>query len=250
LFNQFTEGFGIKLIASISQAAEGWNDTTWSVVRKDVWDAGSVRTLADVKGRKVEGGPDGSPVRMLILNLLKKAGLTRKDVEFSERFRSGPDIVALRQKEAIDIAAAPEPVVTQLEATGVAQRWLGYRDLSGGLQDSLLASSGKFLADNRDALRRFLRAYLKAVKEVDAAGSRWTPEMTSLLVKWTGLPENVLRQIPGPAYVGQYGVINLDSIRQQQDFWHAEGLVKTLIDPALVVDASIIEQARADLGLK
>jgi NitT/TauT family transport system substrate-binding protein len=61
-FNQKSEGFGIKLIASLAQAQAGWHDTNWLLVRKDIWDSGTIKNFADMKGHVVEGGPTGSPV--------------------------------------------------------------------------------------------------------------------------------------------------------------------------------------------
>jgi NitT/TauT family transport system substrate-binding protein len=50
-FNQFSEGFNVKLIGALSASKKGWNDTTWLVVRQDVWDSGAVRAPKDLRGK-------------------------------------------------------------------------------------------------------------------------------------------------------------------------------------------------------
>src|SRR6185436_10832290 len=45
LFNQRAEGFDTKIISSIGQPAPGWHDTSWIIVRKDLYDSGAIRSL-------------------------------------------------------------------------------------------------------------------------------------------------------------------------------------------------------------
>src|SRR5262245_20794272 len=94
-FNQYQEGFGVKLIASNAHGKDGWHDATWLMVRKDVWDSGKLKTFADMKGMTIEGGPRGSPVYLTVTQAMRRGGLTMKDVVFVERLRAVSDALPI-----------------------------------------------------------------------------------------------------------------------------------------------------------
>jgi NitT/TauT family transport system substrate-binding protein len=129
LFNQYADGFGIKLIAANEATHDGWNDTTWVIVRKDLWDSGAIRSITDLKGRAVDAGPEGSPVNFLLNQVLKKAGLTRADVKYSTRAVSPPDWIAGFRNNAFDAVSAVEPVVTQIVEQGYGVRLTSPREI-------------------------------------------------------------------------------------------------------------------------
>lgn len=249
-FNQHAEGFGIKLIASLAESKKGWHDTMWMMVRKDVWDTGAIKTYADLKGRKVEGGPKGSPIYLTTLTALKQGGLTVKDVVFTERMRSVSDVLVLMRNKAIDFISIVEPIAGRLEAEGLAVRWKAANEVLPNYQEAFLAANPKFLAEKRDVVKRFLLAYLKGAKDVMAGNGKWTPDMRAAMAKYAKLTDDVLQKIPGPQHAGQMGKIELPSIERQQDLWIAEGLVKVKTPIKDLIDTSIIDEIRKEAGIK
>src|SRR5262249_16798388 len=102
-FNQSTEAFAIKLIASNQQSPKRCLDTMWVMVRQDVWDAGKIKTLADLKGLTIELGPKGSPVYLTSTQAILQAGLSPKDVTTQERLRAVSDALPLFKNKAMDV---------------------------------------------------------------------------------------------------------------------------------------------------
>lgn len=249
-FNQYSEGFGIKLIASMVEAKEGWNDTSWIMVRKDVWDAGQVKTPADLKGKVIDGGPDGSPIMLLMRQAMAKGNVTTKDVTYSGKFRAPGDWLAAFRNKAADVISIVEPVATQLEQEGLGHKWLSYKDVMPWYQEFYLASSAKFLSEKRDVAKRFLTAYLAGARVVHASGGKWTPELIRVMAKYTKLPEEMIVRSGGPTYVGQMGAIRLDSIERQQQFWLDTGMLKDKVEAAKLVDASLINEVRKSAGIR
>lgn len=243
LFNQQSGGFDIKVIASMVESRAGWHDGAWILVRKALWDAGTVRSVADLKGRSVDGGPDGSSISFMLNQALLGAGMTRADVKYSGRFTSPADWVAALANDAVDAFAAVEPFATQFEQRGLVARLVSSATIMPWFQESFFVASAKYVETNRDVVKRFLMAYVKAAREVDAAGGKWTPDQLAILAKWTRVPEATIGQIPGPQYYGQLGRVKVDSLIRQQDYWASIGQVKTKIDVASLVDATIIEEA-------
>jgi NitT/TauT family transport system substrate-binding protein len=223
-FNQYAEGFGIKLIASNAHAKQGWHDTMWMMVRKDVWDAGKIKTLADLKGMTIELGPKGSPVYLTSTQTILAAGLSLKDVTATERLRAVTDALPLFKNKAMDVITIVEPIVGRLEAEKLAVRWKPSHELLPWFQESYLAANPKFLTEKRDVTKRFLKAYLKAAKEITDGGGKWTPDTLAAVVKWSKFPKEVIEKIPGPQHVGQMGAIDTASIERQQKIWMEAGL--------------------------
>ena len=235
-FNQFSEGFNVKLIASASSSHEGWNDTTWLVVRQDLWDAGTIRKPADLRGKTIDGVAPGSPIDFLALTTIANAGLTDADVHYGNKFRDAPSWLTALRNKAVDVQGVPEPVATQMEAEKLGHKWIGLSSQAPWFRESFVAVSAGFARNHPKELVSFMRAYLRAARDVNATNGKWTPELVATLVKWTQLPEDVIRRIPGPAYAGD-GRIDTASVARQQEFWHAKGLVpnpapvESFVDP-------------------
>ncbi len=248
-FNQYSEGFGVKLIASNAQGKAGWNDTTWLMVRKDVWDSGKIKTFADMKGYKVEGGPKGSPVYLTTTQALLQGGLTMKDVEFTERLRAVTDALPIFQNKGAEFLSIVEPIVTRLEVEGLAVRWKASYEVMPWFQESFLAANPKFLTEKRDVAKRFLRAYFKACQDVTAGAGKWTEETLNATVKWSKFPKEVIEKIKGPQHCGQYGRVDTASIQRQQEIWMQAGMVKEKTPLEKMVDTSIVDEVRKEMNL-
>jgi NitT/TauT family transport system substrate-binding protein len=247
-FNQGGQGFNVQLIAALTEAHKGWNDTTWIVVRQDLWDNKSVRTLADLRGKRIDGDASGSLVDYLCRIALQKGDIPLSAVTYTTKLNDNASIYAALRNKAIDVMGTVEVVVTQLEQQKLAHRWLTTQDIAPGVQESFLAASPQFLKTKRDAARRFLMGYLKAAHEIEATGGVWTPELIRTVVKWSGIAEDIIKSVPGPAY-NSLG-LKPDSVLRQQKFWVAAGLVQTPAPLSAIVDTTILADARRSMGLR
>ena len=248
-FNQYSEGFRLRLITALISPRAGWHDSTWVLVRKALWDASAVRAPADLRGRMVDGGADGSPSMFLTNQALSAGGLTPADVRYTERFRTPPDFLAAFRNGAADVLSAPEPVAAQLEAEGLAHRWLSARDLAPWFQETFLAASPTFLERRRPVARNFLMAYLKGAAEVTACNGQWTPELRQTVSRWSGVPDLHLSLIDGPVYPGDRGEIDTELLARQQQYWVAQGKVRSPVAITEITDTTILRDARQAMGL-
>ena len=247
-FNQLGEGFGIKVLAVMSQQHKGWNDTVWDMVRQDVWDAKTIRKPSDLRGKPVPK-PVGNAVDFMMVQTLAKGGLKISDV-VAEHLQGGPtNLLPNMINKVFDALAVAEPLVTQLEKQGLAHRWLSYADISPGFASSYLASSASFATSHHDALQRFVQAYLRACQYITAANGKWTPELLDILAKWSGQNRDVLSAIPGPAYPG-LGETAADSITAQEQVWLQLGLLKKPVAATDLIDAQFATAARAALHIR
>ena len=195
-------------------------------------------------------GPLGSPVNLLIREALKKAGLGMSDVKYSEKFKSPSAWIAAFKNKAIDVQAAVEPIVTMLEAQGLARRWKSYKDAVPWFQETYFAASPKFLKEQPDAAKKFLTAFSaggegcsRHGRQVDAGAARHAGQMVETARK-------ILERIPGPAYAGYFGSIDRAAIDRQQAIWLKHGAVKKKVDVNAIIDTSYLDAARKMAGVK
>lgn len=238
-FNQFAEGFNVKLIGAYSAPKKGWNDTSWLLVRQDDWDAKTIRSPKDLRGKIVDGVAPGSPLDFLALSTVAAGGLTVNDVTYGNKFRDPAAWASAMTNKAVDVMGLPEPFATALEQQHLAHKWLGMSDVAPWFNEGFVAASVAFARDHHDATVRFMRALLHAANDVKAANGHWTPELVAALVKYSQLPEATIRSIPGPANPGDFQ-IDLASVTRQQEFWHSRGLITTVVPVSQIVDYTVL----------
>jgi NitT/TauT family transport system substrate-binding protein len=241
-FNQFSGGFNIRLLATLEAQRTGWNNTSWLVVRQDLWDSKAIRQPKDLRGKIIDGAAEGSPLDLLALTTIQQGGLTLNDVHYSQKFRDPPNWLTAFRNKAVDVQGLPEPIATQMDIQKIAHKWIGLSNVAPWFNEEFVAASPSFAQNHHDAVVRFLRAYLRAVHDVQRSNGRWTPELVTSLAKWTSLPESTIRQIPGPAYPGD-GSINNASVAHQEDFWHDRGLVTAIVPPGSFIDSTSLLEA-------
>jgi NitT/TauT family transport system substrate-binding protein len=250
LYNQFADGFDAKLVASVSEVHTGWDPMAWFVVRQDLWDSKAIRTMADLKGKRIEAGAPGGEGNYLSRLVLAKAGLAESDVHLSQRTSATSDMYTVLYNKAADVVSAYEPTVAELEQKGIGHRLLSIADIDPGFQETYIAISPAYLKNHRDALRRFLTATLKAYKEINDAGGKWTPPMIASLAKWSGLSPEIIARLPAPPYYGAFGAINVGNLVREQKYWIAAGLVKKETPVGDMVDTTLIVEAKRAAGIR
>lgn len=250
LFNQKTQGFDLRVIAFEYASERGWNESVWLLVRKDLYESGAVRTIKDLRGRAVDGGPDGTPVNVLMRQALTKAGLGMNDVKFSTRLATPPDWLAALRNKAVDALTAVEPIASQIEKQGYGVKLVSPQDVASWSPTATIVANPEWLGKNRPAAVRFAKALLHADRDILAGGPHWTPELVNILSHWSQMRPQDISAIASPSYYGNYGAIDADHLTQEQDFWISVGLVKQRVDVKTLIDTSVIDEARKEMGIQ
>jgi NitT/TauT family transport system substrate-binding protein len=243
LFNQFTGGFDLKIIGAATQAKPGYLDDVTMVVGSD--SVNEIKTPKDLRGKKVDGAVEGSPVHFFTAALLKQGGLTQDDVTMSFRGKTLADQQLSLKNKAVDVQGSVEPAGTIMEGQGIGRRWLSYRDVIPGYQSTFIAASERAIAEKSDALQRFMRGYLRAVDDLAKAGPHWTPELVDTAVKWTGAPAKLIRATGAPPFAPRDGAVDMSWLEKDEAFWLQEKLVKKRVDVNDIVASGPLNAARA-----
>jgi NitT/TauT family transport system substrate-binding protein len=154
----------------------------------------------------------------------------------------GAEIEAMGQG-ALDLTVQGEPTVTQFVQSGQGVRWMPVQQVVPGFQFDVLIYGPSLEDKNPDAGRRFMIAYLKAVRQYNQGK---TARNLDLLAKFTGLDRDLITNMCLPALRND-GSIDAGSVAEYQD-WAVQ---KKFLDRALTAeeywDPGFIQSANAVL---
>ena len=251
LYNAVGRGIRIKLVADKATNVKGAPFQSF-LVRKALIDSGAVKTLADMKGRKVAitgaGGSDAS-----VLNeAMKSVGLTYDDVE--KVYLGFPQHAPALQNGAIDGSITTEPTTTNIVALGEAVVLTGNDAFYPNAQTATIMYSSDFLDKRKPVAARFMKAYLRAARDFNDAlvGGKLTgpggEELIAILAKHTVIKNpGVLRAMTMHG-VNPDGTLNVDSLKKDLAFFKQTGDVTDKVEVEQVLDLTVAAEAAKELG--
>jgi NitT/TauT family transport system substrate-binding protein len=217
------------------------------VVQKEMWDGG-LRSIRDLKGKRIGVTQLGSTFHYHIGNILEKDGLTLADVKIVPLQAMSATVEALKGKQ-VDAILVPQPFPAAAEAQGFGKimAWAG--DLYPW-QIATVFYSGKFATDRARAVA-FMKGYVKASRYyVDAAliqkDGRTVPganyeEVVAITAKYTGARPEIIRL--GFPFQDRNGRLLVPDIERQMTWWAANGFMKKPLPLKSIVDTSFVEEA-------
>ncbi|MEA2757172.1 MAG: NitT/TauT family transport system substrate-binding protein [Aliidongia sp.] len=250
LYNAMLQGIKIKIVADKASSAPGYGATK-ILVRKDLVDSGRFKTIKDFKGMKFAMNAPGVSNTATLNALLKSAGLKYSDVETANL--PFPDHVAALSNKAVDASASVEPGPTIAIKNGFAVLVKGDDEIIPNHQIAVLLYSEKF-SQNADAARRFMRAYLRAVRFYNGAlqdGRMIGPnadEVIAILAASTPIKDPAVYKAITPTGMNPDGKVNVQSLADDLAFYKEQGLITGDIKAEQVVDNSFVDAAVKELG--
>jgi len=240
LFNALARDVSMQAVAVQSSAS-----TSTLMLRKELWDSGEVRTLPDLRGKRVSFNVEGSPVDYALRHGFQKYGLSLQDVEVQRI--SNTDTAPALANGALDAGILPEPGPVLIESRGIGVRLLEASEMVPEQTGSMLTIGPSMSARGDAVITRFLAAYLRGLRDTNAAikdNHLTDPAVLAIVSKWTNLPSDTIAKATNLP-VDANGRIDLDDVIQQQDFWVQQGLVPTPVDLHKFIDYKYIDAARA-----
>ena len=175
-----------------------------------------------------------------------------KDVE--KVFISYPQQVGAFHNDVVDGSIMIEPFATAIAKAGEGVRFSTSEDFFPGAQIALIYYGEKFASGKTDVGKRFMKAYVRAVRDYNDAivdgklgDSANAQEIVALLVKGLGMSAANIRESFMHA-VDPDARPNVDSIRRDIEFFRANGDLTAPVALEKIVDASFVENAVKELG--
>jgi NitT/TauT family transport system substrate-binding protein len=244
LFNAFSQGIPIKLVAETVRTPESWKSNAW-FVRSDLKDA--VKTPADLKGRTVSLAATCTVIDTELSVLLDKGGLKRSDI--TVKTVAYADNPAAFASKSIDFTYGFEPYATTFQSTGVAFLWLtGGSVIPNHVQSGILY--GPSMTEQKDVAQRWMLAYLKGAREsYKYYNSLPLPDdITNIVVKY-GVQKDPARVKTTPLSPRNLdGGVDKNSVQTDLNFFKANNCIQGSPTVDQVVDNSYAEYAVSKLG--
>ena len=251
LYNAVDRGIDIKIVADKGSTPPGYGFQPL-LIRKDLIDSGRFKSLKDLKGMKIAGSAPGSASTSTLNEALKTAGLKPSDVE--RVFMAFPQHVLALQNKAVDAAMTTEPSATKAVQSGAAVRFVGDDVLYPYHQLAVVLYSGTFIKNNPAAAKRFMRAYLRAVRDYNdglkdgkIAGPN-ADEVVAILTEYTNIKDPAVYRSITPQGANPDGKVHEPSLRNDLQYFKDEGQVLGKVTIEQVLDQSFVEAALKDLG--
>ncbi len=244
LWNSWNRGLDIRVIAP--GALEPMHDSpTALLVRKQLADDGSVKEIADLKGKRiaVAGGP-GSGGEYLAAKALERGDLTIRDVELMNI--GNPDMPAAMDSGSIDAALAGAPFAGQMVDAGTAE--VLATDLTPGLMTVAFVGSGKFINERPEAAERFVLALTEAARMMQG-DDYLSKENMDAYMTYTSSTEEALKN-GTPVVYDPNMAIPVDGLADVERVHRENGRTDydQPIDLSKVVDTRFVDKAIAALG--
>ena len=250
-YNGLKRGLNIKIVADKASTPPGYNYQPL-LVRKDLVDSGRYKSFKDLKGMKIAGSAPGSGSNSALNEALKKGGLKYSDVE--RVFMSFPQHVIALQNKPIDAAVTTEPSVTQAVQSGAAIRAEGSDTMYPYQQVAVVLYGGEFMTAHADAAKRFMRAYIRALRDYNDALKNGrlagpnAPEVIAICSAYTSANDPAIFRMITPQGANPNGGVHEPSLKNDLQFFKDQGEVKSDVTVEEGLDASFVEAALKDLG--
>ncbi len=247
LFNAVARGINLKIVADRGSLTPGHGYAAF-VVRKDLADAGMVRDFADLRGKKVATSGKGTSSHLVIQQTLQAAGLKDSDWELIEL--PPGDMVSAMARRAIDAAFLPEPFVTIMQQQGSAVRFKGGDVIAPGEHIAVLLYAGDWATKNADVARDFMVAYLRGLRDYNAAFDKGVGKdaVLDIMTKYTSITDRKLYESMVKSGFDPDGRLDPAKLARQQDWFVLNGFQTQKVDIAKVVDLQYVDHAARVLG--
>jgi ABC-type nitrate/sulfonate/bicarbonate transport system substrate-binding protein len=248
-YNALSSGIGVKIVTDVTLMREpgpGVKNSMWLLVRKELADQS--RNVADLRGRKFAVNGINNLNHLQLHTVLTYHSLSLEDVEVSQV--PFPDMLAALSNGAVDAGLNVEPFLTLAEARGIATPVFDLGVAMPNHPAQQLFYGPDFIQQQPDVGKRFLVAYIKALRYIEDAFAKGInrDEAIDLFIANTQLKDRALYERMNPSYGETNGGVNLQALDTDQDFYLRQGVLKEKIAPSRLVDTTCADYAIQVLG--
>jgi NitT/TauT family transport system substrate-binding protein len=250
-YNAVARGIDVKIVADKATTAPGYGFNPL-VVRKALIDSGKVKSARDLKGLTIANVTTGDSSEPTITEALKTGGLTWNDVKHVHL--SFANQVVAMQSGSVDAGIITEPNATRAVQLGIGVRFMPTDKFYPNQQIATLMYGGPFMKSRPDVAKRFMIAYVKALryyygalKDGHYAGPN-AASVTAILEANTSVKDPALYKVMTPNAVNPDGAVDLDTMRNDLSVWRALGEVTGNVTVEQAVDMTYVDAAIKALG--
>jgi NitT/TauT family transport system substrate-binding protein len=247
--NAIQRGVDVKMVASMASNEVDAN-SSFLILRKDLFDSGQVRDYADLRGRSIAIPPGMRPGlgEYMMARAIGRGGLTLNDVELMPL--PFGDMVPALGNRTIDAAHVSEPLSTVAVDRGIGVKWKAASDYLPGVTPTMLTYGPGLLDKAPDTGQRLMLAYLRGARDYNNAFKYGIgrPEIVQILTEYTTVKVPALYDRMGMSYIPPDGTINIASLADQLAYYVETGGLPDGTSLATLIDDRFREAAVQRLG--
>lgn len=242
VLNAAQRGVGFKVVAPLH--LESPPVLSPIVVRKAAVDSGAIKSLRDLKGKKVAINTKGAAAEYWVELAMRTVGLSIDDLDIV--VVAPADQPAALEKGAIEASLIYEPLATLTVQKGIGVKLA--EDFVTNGQPTVTFFNQEFLKNKPAAAAAVMAGFLRGARDLVDGGFK-RDENVKIIEKYTKVPADVIRAANAPYYEPN-GKLNLEDLQRQQAFYIKQGATtyKDPIDVKTMVDTSFAERAVQKLG--
>lgn len=238
VFNALERGLEFTIVAPMhSERPPVATPLVISAARAD-----EITSIADLRGGTIGINANGAAIEYWVAQALEQGGLSLADVTLEAM--PFPNMPAALVNGGLDAAVITEPLVTINQDQGLLTVLAD--DFINGFTATYVFVNQDWLAANPAAARGFMRAYLRASRELQ--GDYMTPETAEMIAKYTEIPAAVIERAPYAQY-NPDGEVPLEDLQTLQQFFLERGVLEydEPLDLSRFVDNSLAAEVAAEL---
>ena len=215
------------------------------------YDAG-LKTPADLKGKSWAMTQQGSSFHYMAGIIAESNGFTVGDMKLKPLQKVGSMIGALKSGQVDAMAIVPH-IAAGLIKGGAAKEIGKIQDISD-YQVTTIFTSTKNATDNKDIVKRFLKAYAKGIADYDAVMQHQdkdpaaTEAMVDLIHKYVYASRPREKAAPsikaGAVYLNEGAALNVADLERQLNWFQKHKLAPASLTLDKMVDASYVKNVK------
>jgi NitT/TauT family transport system substrate-binding protein len=251
LYNAVARGIGIKIVADKARNAKGYGFQA-IMARTDLIDSGKVKGVKDLKGLKVAMSANGNSENAFMNYALVQAGLSYSDID--PVFLGFPNQIAAYANKAIDASLTVEPTVAELLKLGTAKKLISADDVFPDYQTAVVFYGPKFMHDQPENAKKFMVAYVKAVRFYDDAlkgGHLAGPnaeEVIKILTQYSFIKDPEVHRAIVSQAIDPNGDVNMPSLQMAWQYFFDTKQIDGSVKLGDAIDLSYVHDAAKALG--
>ena len=251
VYNAVDRGIPIKIVADKGRNAPqyGFNAI---MVRKDLYDSGKVRSLADLKGGTIAMIGVGSSDLSVMNEAMKSVSLTYDDIKVTQL--ALPNHLVAMKNKAMEFTLTPDPFATKMVEEGVAVKLATVDRFYPNAQQTVLIYGSRFIKDRPDVAQRFMNAFVRGIRayvgglaDGRIAGPNADQVIASLIRHGREKDAALLEKIV-PVWIDPNGQLHVASVEKDFEFLKEKGFIKGPVTPAELIDNTFVAAANRKLG--
>jgi NitT/TauT family transport system substrate-binding protein len=244
-FNAGHQGFDMRIVAALG--LQGPLMATQPLVRKELWDSGTIKSSKDLKGRKVAINAPGDVTEYFLTLMLDKYGLSIKDVDETQ-MEFSLQLVAFKNA-AIDAGFLPEPIATTAKSQGFAAMIGPESSIGEGTPTSFVFLGTKFIQERPKVAAAFMRALVRAARDAQGAYNK-DPAIAAMIAAQTNLKVEDVENSAPYLFDPNLDISKYEAKLRNEETIHRKNGRLNYNEPLSydrIIDATIVHKAAAEV---